>query len=505
MTNTSFSELGLAEPIVRALAAAHYATPTPIQTRAIPPLLAGRDLLGIAQTGTGKTAAFALPLLQTLAAGRERPQPRAVRALILAPTRELAIQIADSLAIYGRNLRLRHAVIVGGVAQGPQRKALAQGVDLLVATPGRLLDLVRQGHVRLDGVSHLVLDEADRMLDMGFIRDIRKIIAALPTQRQNLVFSATMPAEVERLVHQILSDPARVEATPEAVTVDRVDQHVVHVKTADKRALLTSMLSEPALARVIVFTRTKHRANRLADYLGKAGIAADALHGNKSQGARQRALEKFRNGRAKVLVATDIAARGIDVLGVTHVVNFELPNEPESYVHRIGRTARAGAAGIAISLCDRSETEDLRKIEKLTRRRLEVIDGRQFNAVSEPVAQLTEETGAAAAKRNVSAEKRSRRPQARRSGRSARAHPTDKRRGRSKGAAATPTGTVKWFSARKGYGFIRPDDGSRDVFMHISAVDCAGIGRLAEGQRLSYDLRREPAKGRFSAENLKLA
>jgi ATP-dependent RNA helicase RhlE len=391
--------------------------------RSIPPLLAGKDLLGIAQTGTGKTAAFALPLLQTLAATRARPRPKRARALILAPTRELAIQIGDSLAIYGRHLNLGHAVIVGGVAQGPQRKAMARGVDMLVATPGRLLDLMNQGHVVLDTVSHFVLDEADRMLDMGFIRDVRRIVAALPGQRQSLLFSATMPAEVERLAHQLLSNPVRVEATPEAMTVDLVAQHLVHVGTKNKRALLTSMLADPALSRVIVFTRTKHGANRLAEHLGKAGIAADALHGNKTQGARQRALERFRIGQARVLVATDIAARGIDVFGVTHVINLEMPNVPESYVHRIGRTARAGAAGAAISFCDVSEADDLRKIEKLTRRRLDVIDGGKLCAGSDPL----EHAGT--------------RPRGSRGGSAV---------GAVRRAPEMLTGTLKWFSAVKG-------------------------------------------------------
>jgi ATP-dependent RNA helicase RhlE len=511
VTKTSFIELGLAEPIMRALLAAHYAAPTPIQARAIPPLLAGKDLLGIAQTGTGKTAAFALPLLQTLSATRERVGRGRLRALILAPTRELAIQIADSLAIYGRHLDLGHAVIVGGVAQGPQRKAMAGGVDLLVATPGRLLDLMNQGYVKLDTVSHLVLDEADRMLDMGFIRDVRKIVAALPRQRQSLLFSATMPTEVERLARQMLSNPVRVEATPEAVTVDQVDQHVVHVGSRDKRTLLTNLLADPALSRVIVFTRTKRGANRLAEHLGKADIAAEALHGNKSQGARQRALESFRTGQARVLVATDIAARGIDVLGVTHVINFEMPNMAESYVHRIGRTARAGAAGDAISLCDASEVEDLRGIERLTRRRLNVIDGRRLFTGSNP----REHTGtrplrkrdssavrAVGRLRAVSGPDRARGP---------RATPvppvnrTNTQHSRSTGAAETPSGTVIWFNARKGYGFIQPDDGSQDVFIHISALERAGIGHPAEGQKLSYDLQREPKKGRFSAANLKVA
>jgi ATP-dependent RNA helicase RhlE len=511
VTDTSFFELGLAEPIVRALAAARYAAPTPIQARAIPPLLAGRDVLGIAQTGTGKTAAFALPLLQALSATRNRGRRGGVRALILAPTRELAIQIADSLATYGRHLDLDHAVIVGGVAQGPQRKAMARGVDLLVATPGRLLDLVDQGYVKLDTVSHLVLDEADRMLDMGFIRDVRKIVAALPRQRQSLLFSATMPGEVERLARQMLSNPVRVEATPEAVTVDQVDQHVVHVGSGDKRALLTSLLANPALSRVIVFTRTKRGANRLAEHLGKADVAAEALHGNKTQGARQRALESFRTGRARVLVATDIAARGIDVYGVTHVVNFEVPNMPESYVHRIGRTARAGAAGAAISLCDASEADDLRRIERLTRRRLNVIDGRRLSPGSDPLdpsAPRRQRKGgrsAVAAAGCVRADPRPHRAQ----GAGIVALPPRNRtrahHGRSNGAAVTPTGTVKWFNTMKGYGFIQPDDGSQDVFIHISALERAGIGRPTEGQKLSYDLQREDNTGRVSATNLKAA
>ncbi|MDP6707315.1 MAG: DEAD/DEAH box helicase [Alphaproteobacteria bacterium] len=373
MTNTSFSELGIAEPLCRALAAENYTSPTPIQGRAIPSLLAGRDLIAIAQTGTGKTAAFALPLLQHLAETREPAGARGARALILAPTRELAIQIGDSIRTYGRHLPLRHALVYGGVGQGPQVKALARGVDILVATPGRLLDLMGQGHIRLDRAGHLVLDEADRMLDMGFIRDVRKIVAKLPKARQSLLFSATMPADVERLAAEILTDPLRVQVSPEAVTVDLVEQHVYHVDTAEKRALLDRLLRDPALDRVIVFTRTKHRANRVAKQLDQAGVAAQAIHGNKSQNARQRALEGFRAGRVRVLVATDVAARGIDIDGVSHVVNYELPNLPESYVHRIGRTARAGAAGIALSFCDATERPYLRDIERLVGRGLSVV------------------------------------------------------------------------------------------------------------------------------------
>jgi len=373
VTTITFASLGLSEPLCRALAAENYQTPTPIQAEAIPSLLEGRDLLGIAQTGTGKTAAFALPILQRLSASHNARQPKSVRALILAPTRELAVQIGDSFATYGRHMHFKTEVILGGVGQNPQVKALAKGVDILVATPGRLLDLAQQRHVRLDLVEHFVLDEADRMLDMGFIRDVRKIVAMLAKQRQSLLFSATMPKDVEELATSLLRTPKRVEVTPEVVTVDRIDQRVMFADMDGKRRLLLDLLADKALSRVIVFTRTKHRANRISDVLEGAGIAADAVHGNKSQNARQRALERFRSGEARVLVATDIAARGIDIDGITHVINFELPNEPESYVHRIGRTARAGADGIAISLCDATEMGFLRDIERLTRKKLTVM------------------------------------------------------------------------------------------------------------------------------------
>jgi ATP-dependent RNA helicase RhlE len=380
-----FSDLGLAEPILHALNAKNYSTPTPIQHRAIPELLAGKDVLGIAQTGTGKTAAFALPILHQLSRGnghsggngrsdnKRQPGRRGPRALILAPTRELAGQIADEVRAYGKGLHLRQTVIFGGVSQKPQVTALNRGVDIVIATPGRLLDLMEQGFLKLNAVEFLVLDEADRMLDMGFIRDIRKITATLPKDRQSLLFSATMPKDVARLAGEILNEPVRVEVTPQATPIERIEQSVYHVDTAGKRSLLSKLLSNPALARVIVFTRTKHRANRVAEQLDRNGIDADAIHGNKSQGARQRALKRFQSGEARVLVATDVAARGIDIDGVTHVINFELPNEPESYVHRIGRTARAGAGGAALSFCDSTERAYLRDIERLIRRDLTVI------------------------------------------------------------------------------------------------------------------------------------
>jgi ATP-dependent RNA helicase RhlE len=369
----TFVDLGLAEPLLRSLHDAGYATPTPIQAKAIPHLLDDHDLIGIAQTGTGKTAAFALPILQHLSEDSVRPPAKGVRALVLAPTRELALQIFDNVTRLSRHMKMRHAVIFGGVGQNPQVEALSRGIDVLVATPGRLLDLINQGGlVRLDTVTHLVLDEADRMLDMGFIRDVKKILAKLPDQRQSMLFSATMPTEVAKLARDMLWEPMRVEVTPETVTVEAIEQHVYHVGTSDKRGLLEKLLNDPALARVVVFTRTKHGANRLAGQLVKSGFSADAIHGNKSQNARQRALAAFKTGECRVLVATDLFARGIDVAEVTHVINFDLPNEPESYVHRIGRTGRAGRTGIALAFCDPSERGHLAAIEKLTRVRLAV-------------------------------------------------------------------------------------------------------------------------------------
>ena len=376
--DTGFAALGLIEPILRAVEAENYTTPTPIQQRSIPHLLEGRDLLGCAQTGTGKTAAFALPILQRLAGQRRPAAPRTMRALILTPTRELASQIDDSFRVYGRHLGLRHAVIFGGVGQGAQVQALARGLDILVATPGRLLDLMGQGHAKLHGVEVFVLDEADRMLDMGFIHDVKRIIASVPKQRQTLLFSATMPPDIARLADGILVDPAKVAVTPVASTAERIEQWLLYVDRGNKPALLTTVLKDPAIARALVFTRTKHGANKVVMQLGKAGIAADAIHGNKSQNARERALAAFKNGRMRVLVATDIAARGIDIDGITHVINYDLPNVPETYVHRIGRTARAGAAGVAISFCDREERAYLRDIERLIKKAVPVVESHPY-------------------------------------------------------------------------------------------------------------------------------
>jgi ATP-dependent RNA helicase RhlE len=361
----SFTELGLALPITRALADERYVTPTPIQAQTIPPAMAGRDIVGIAQTGTGKTAAFALPILHQIAGNRKRPEKKTCRVLVLSPTRELSGQIVDSFKTYGRHMNVSVTLAIGGVPMGRQVRALMHGVEVLVATPGRLLDLVQSNALRLGDVEILVLDEADRMLDMGFIRDIRKIITKIPAKRQTLFFSATMPGEIEDLAKQMLNNPARVAVTPVASTVERIAQRVVHVAKADKPALLADTLRAEKIDRVLVFTRTKHGADKVVRQLVQKGLPAEAIHGNKSQGQRDRVLSAFRNGRVRILIATDIAARGIDVEGISHVVNYDLPNVPESYVHRIGRTARAGAEGIAISFCDGEERAFLRSIERL--------------------------------------------------------------------------------------------------------------------------------------------
>ncbi len=373
LTTSTFSALGLSESVLRALSDANYHTPTPIQAQAIPALLGGKDLLGLAQTGTGKTAAFVLPLLQHLGADRRHLMPRVARALILVPTRELANQIADSVKIYGRHSGLRHTVVMGGVSQRVQAKAMQRGVDLLIATPGRLLDLVEQRRVDLRRAQYLVLDEADRMLDMGFIRDVRKIIDQLPETRQSMLFSATMPRDVARLASDILTDPVRVQIAAKSVAVDRIDQCVYHADGRGKRKLLTALLEDSALASVIVFTRTKRGADRLSKQIAATGVQSVAIHGDKTQGAREKALDSFRKGRSRVLVATDIVSRGIDVDDVSHVINYDLPRDAESYVHRIGRTARAGASGVAISFCDPSERDYLRDIERLIKRSLTVV------------------------------------------------------------------------------------------------------------------------------------
>jgi ATP-dependent RNA helicase RhlE len=371
----TFTTLGLAEPLLRALEKERFVEPTPIQASAIPHLLAGRDLLGIAQTGTGKTAAFVLPMLQHLISTPIRPAQFATRALILAPTRELALQIEEALRRLGSRQTLQIVAILGGVSRFMQVQRMRRGADIVVGTPGRVCDLMATGELKLNQVSQFVLDEADRMLDLGFIRDIRRIVAALPRERQSALFSATMPPEVGTLAESLLRSPLRVDVARSAPAKLPIEQHVHFVEPAGKRALLGRLLADPALSRVIVFTRTKRGANQVADALDTGGVRVAALHGNKSQPARLKALEQFRTGRARVLIATDIAARGIDVTGISHVINFDFPAQPEDYVHRIGRTARAGASGVAISFCDATQQGALRTIERMTGTRLQVAGG----------------------------------------------------------------------------------------------------------------------------------
>ena len=365
---TSFQDFGLADPISRALKEENYLTPTPIQAQTIPLAMTGRDVVGIAQTGTGKTAAFALPILHRILENRIRPQPKTCRVLVLSPTRELSGQILDSFNAYGRHIRLSSALAIGGVPMGRQVRSVMQGVEVMVATPGRLLDLVQSNGLKLGQVEFLVLDEADRMLDMGFINDIRKIVGKLPIKRQTLFFSATMPKDIAELAEAMLRDPARVAVTPVASTVERITQRIIQVDFSAKSGVLAQLLKQEPVDRALIFTRTKHGADKVVKTLEKAGISANAIHGNKSQNHRERVLAAFRTGEIRTLVATDIAARGIDVDGISHVVNFDLPNIPETYVHRIGRTARAGAEGVAISLIAGAEEMGyLRDIERLIR------------------------------------------------------------------------------------------------------------------------------------------
>ena len=377
---SDFQSLGLSNTLLRAVEAEGYTTPTPVQQQSIPPLLEGRDVLGVAQTGTGKTAAFALPVLQIM--NRKKPQgKRFIRALILSPTRELAAQIDERFAAYSENMNLRHRVIFGGVNQNPQVRALQKGLDILVATPGRLLDLIGQGHIDITRVEFFVLDEADRMLDMGFIRDIEKVIKLLPKQRQNLLFSATMPKSIAKLAGTFLNNAVMVDVSPKEMTVDRIEQKIMFLRKADKRRLLVQLIKEERVQCGIVFTRTKHGANRLVKQLDQSNISAAAIHGNKSQGARTKALAGFKNGTIPILVATDIASRGIDVDGITHVFNYDLPNEPESYVHRIGRTARAGRSGIAYAFCDDTESGYLVGIQQLIGKEIPVKSNHPFHFI----------------------------------------------------------------------------------------------------------------------------
>jgi len=375
----TFQDLKLIEPIKKALQEEGYTTPTPIQAKAIPIILENKDLLGCAQTGTGKTAAFAIPMLQLL---HENPvgkfEKSRIRALILTPTRELAIQIGESFAAYGRHTRVRHTVVFGGVGQKPQTDALQKGVDVLIATPGRLLDLINQGFIKLNQLEFFVLDEADRMLDMGFVHDVKKIIKLLPAKRQSLFFSATMPPVIVTLANTILRNPSKVEVTPVSSTADTIRQSVFFVDKSDKNSLLLHILKDESIATALVFTRTKHGADKVVKVLRKAGVTSEAIHGNKSQTARQNALKNFKSQTTRVLVATDIAARGIDVDDLTHVINYEIPNIPETYVHRIGRTGRAGAKGTALSFCDKEEKTYLKDIHKLIAKNIPVVNDHPY-------------------------------------------------------------------------------------------------------------------------------
>ena len=383
----TFENLNLIEPILKALEKEGYTNPTPIQEESIPIVLDGFDLLGCAQTGTGKTAAFSIPIIQHLHKNAKRGGKKGIKALILTPTRELAIQIGESFYSYGRFTELTHAVIFGGVSQKPQTDALRSGIDILVATPGRLIDLINQGHVDLRTLEYFVLDEADRMLDMGFIHDIKRILPLLPKKRQSLFFSATMPAEIAHLANNILQDPKRVEVTPQSSTVEKIDQCLYYVEKDDKKDLLIQLLKNPALESVLVFARTKHGCDKIAKLLDKAGYKAEAIHGNKSQNARQRALSNFKDRTTRILIATDIAARGIDVDHLSHVINYELPNVPETYVHRIGRTGRAGREGAAIAFCDGEEVPLLRDIHKVIGIKIPIIEQHDFTNADTAKAQ----------------------------------------------------------------------------------------------------------------------
>ncbi|MDD5111886.1 MAG: DEAD/DEAH box helicase [Candidatus Altiarchaeota archaeon] len=380
MQDKTFESLGLIEPLLKGVREERYTTPTQVQEEAIPVILSGRDLIACAQTGTGKTAAFALPLMQLLAKDNRPLAPRKARVLILTPTRELAMQINESFKTYGRHMHQYTAVVYGGVGQTPQVRAMQRGVHVLIATPGRLQDLMQQGHIRLDGVEFLVLDEADRMLDMGFKPDIDRILAKLPSRRQSLLFSATMPENIVDYARTILSNPVRIAVSPESPTVDLIDQQVMFVDKDKKISLLLSVINEKGIKRALVFTRTKHMANRVAEHLAKNKIPADAIHGNKSQNARTIALDRFKSGRVNILVATDVAARGIDVDDITHVINYEIPDEAESYIHRIGRTARAGQSGTAISFCEAQERTNLNNIQYLLKKEIPVVTGHSYHS-----------------------------------------------------------------------------------------------------------------------------
>jgi ATP-dependent RNA helicase RhlE len=553
---THFSDLGLAEPILHAVSREGYETATPIQAQVIPSIISGRDVLGIAQTGTGKTAAFVLPILNALAQEKGDDHkafvpraPKSAKALILVPTRELAQQIAIAVKTYGRHLKPNVAVVVGGASIGVQAKAMAQGVDILVSTPGRLEDHMRTGAIKLSQTEQVVLDEADQMLDMGFIPAMRRILGAVASPRQTVLLSATMPKPLAALAKDFLENPEHISVAPQSKPIDRIAQSIIRVPAAQKREMLLDLLAPREVERAIVFTRTKHGADKVAKYLKSYGLTNAVIHGNRTQGQREKALQAFKKGTVKALIATDVAARGIDIDGVSHVVNFELPNVPEAYVHRIGRTARAGATGIAISMVDPAERKLLRDIEKLIKQSIpEHGDVTAAERVKVDVAtQPTEEYV------DPRAEKAPRKKDRHRD----RANPKDKGKRRSptdasrrtpydkvrekpsgfdpldpnqvvaegrklsrterkaksgkgnfaKGGAAAgdlTSGEVKWFNTRKGYGFLAQDNGGPDVFVHITALEKAGVKSVQEGQKYRYSLAEEK-RGKLTAVDLQAA
>lgn len=590
---TQFTDLGLAEPILHALSGEGYTTPTPIQAEVIPVMSSGRDILGIAQTGTGKTAAFVLPVLNALAEekGDDHKKPvrrarKSCKVLMLVPTRELAQQIAVSIKTYGRNLRPNVAVVVGGASNNMQTRAMAQGVDILVATPGRLEDHMRSGTIKLNETTTVVLDEADQMLDMGFIPAMRRILGAVAGEHQTVLLSATMPKPLAGLARDFLDTPEHISVAPQSTPIDRIEQSVMHLSAGEKRERLLELLSPRDVERAIVFTRTKHGADKVAKFLKSYGLKNAVIHGNRSQGQREKALQAFKRGDVKALIATDVAARGIDIPDVSHVVNYELPNVPEAYVHRIGRTARAGKEGVAISFCDPAERKHLKMIERLIKMSVPVAryepsgivmekvddagernagnkrreqsrdqaehpqrkernarkdgkrgddrraDGRQSNrsrADSPRGPKVREDFGFDPLNpESVAAEgKKSRRKDRTSEPRVLDAHIADapmvrpdnsNRKAGSKtfakasfgdssggaGLGDSARGDLKWFNNRKGYGFISQESGGPDVFVHISAIEKAGLGQLNEGQKLRYDLAEEK-RGKLTAVNLRAA
>jgi ATP-dependent RNA helicase RhlE len=511
----TFAELDLIQPVQQALADQDYKTPTPIQAQTIPPAMRGRDVLGCAQTGTGKTAAFAVPILNRLGSHNRKSPPNHPFVLVLAPTRELAIQIGGSFATYGAHLHLRQTVIYGGVNQASQVRMLNRGAHILVATPGRLLDLMNQGHIHLDQLEVFVLDEADRMLDMGFLPDLKRIISHLPTRRQSLFFSATMPPSILQLSAGLLSDPVSIDVTPEQISLEEIEQRVHLVPKQGKQDLLQQILGLPEVVQALVFTKTKRRANMVTKKLIRSGIGAAVIHGNKSQGARQRALGDFREGRVRVLVATDVAARGIDIEGISHVINFDIPIEPEAYVHRIGRTGRAGAEGVALSFCSPEERGELRAIEKLISQKVPLASA-EYADETEPPKPKPPQTKPPQTKPPQTKPPQTKPPQTRQSETGDRklARKTDRKPGRQTGGqpdrkpARKPArkpkhqhqqaqhdlratqGQIKLIT-HKGFGFIE-NGSSKDLFFHRSAVEGASFEDLELGQHVSFTLGQGP-------------